>query len=353
MRSAKMINYFTMILKSSQKSLSFIIETLNNNTPVVIPTETVYGLAARIDQPEALKKIFSLKKRPFFDPLIVHIYDTKQVQLLSHFESPILTQLTTSFWPGPLTLVLPKSNSVNPIITSGLDSVGIRMPNHPIALKVLEAVKVPLAAPSANLFGHTSPTKATHVEKDFNLDSLLILNGGDCSVGIESTVLKISKNESNSKIELSILRKGFITKSKILEALSSLKDEYTFASTIDKKSSPGHMKHHYMPSTPLIFLEKKYDIQQLLKQIESDFLKIPERIEEIEIKKPLLPIKKWGILKFSENPELACRQLYSELQKMSEKNFDILIFNKEPYMNSEPWEGFLERLSKAASLTYN
>lgn len=341
-----------MILNSDENSLELLLKTLNNGNPVVIPTETVYGLAARIDQPEAIKKIFYLKKRPFFDPLIVHIYDTDQLKKLTQFESPILTHLIQKFWPGPLTLVLPKSNQVSPTITSGLDSVGIRMPQHPLALKILKLVGVPLAAPSANLFGHTSPTKAMHVENDFNLDSLLILDGGDCSVGIESTVLKMDKNLITNKIELCILRKGVITKSTLSSALEQYTGQFIFTEQVDKKSSPGHMKHHYMPSTPLIFMEKELDITNVIANVENDFTNIPAEIEGIKIKKPTLPIKKWGLLDFSTDPQLACRELYDKLKTMSEKNYDILVFQKKPYMNNENWEGFIERLTKASSLHY-
>lgn len=341
-----------MILRADKNSVIKFTNQINSGNPAVIPTETVYGLAARIDQPEAIKKIFSLKKRPFFDPLIVHIYDQKQLRQLTHFESAIVDKLCATFWPGPLTLVLPKTQEVDPLITSGLDSVGIRMPNHPVALEVLKTINVPLAAPSANLFGHTSPTKAIHVEQDFQSNELLILDGGDCHIGIESTVLKISPSSEKPKIELAILRKGHITKTDIDKALTVFKNDYIFKDSVDKKSSPGHMKHHYMPKTPLIFLNQNMDIKLLINQIEKDFSKIPDRIEEIQIRKPSLPIKTWSVIEYSQDPVIACRELYDKLKSHSEKNVDILVFEKKSFMNTEAWEGFLERISKASSLVY-
>lgn len=341
-----------MILPADDKSVTKLTNALNLENPVVIPTETVYGLAARIDQPEAIKKIFALKKRPFFDPLIVHIYDNQQLRQLTQFESPVLTELIRCFWPGPLTLVLPKLESVNPLITSGLDSVGIRKPSHPIALDVLRRVNVPLAAPSANLFGHTSPTKAIHVEEEFKEQNLLILDGGECQVGIESTVIKLSKSPKDQLIDLSLLRKGVVTRTQIEAALKKLTGHFRFLDQIDKRHSPGHTKHHYMPNIPLVYISQKIDMTSIIKRIESDFNKIPDVIDEIHIKKPKFPIKKWSPLTFSDDPVIACRELYSKLKSESEKNVDLLVFEKKSYMDLEAWEGFIERIYKASSLHY-
>lgn len=341
-----------MILPADKNSVIKLINQINSGNPAVIPTETVYGLAARIDQPEAIKKIFTIKKRPFFDPLIVHIYDKKQLKELTHFESAIVEKLCSQFWPGPLTLVLPKTDLVNSLITSGLDSVGIRLPNHPLTLEILKKIDIPLAAPSANLFGHTSPTKALHVENDFQSKDLLIIDGGDCQVGIESTVLKIQQGVDSAKTELAILRKGMITRSQIEMALSTCKEDYIFLDSVSKKSSPGHMKHHYMPKIPLIFLSQPQEINQLLKLVEKDFAKIPDQIEEIQIRKPSLPITSWSYLDFSSDPVLASRELYDKLKSHAEKKVQLLIFERKSYMNSELWEGFMERISKAASLIY-
>ncbi|MCK6597951.1 MAG: threonylcarbamoyl-AMP synthase [Bdellovibrionaceae bacterium] len=343
-----------MILNTSseslENSLNLAIKVLNSAEPIVIPTETVYGLAARIDQPEAVKKIFLFKKRPFFDPLIVHIHHISQLKMLTNFNSKLIDTLIERFWPGPLTLVLPKLDSLNSMITSGLDSVGIRMPQHPIALDILKRIDIPLAAPSANLFGHTSPTKAIHVENDFQRKDLLIIDGGDCAVGIESTVLKITPK--GQKLELCILRKGLITKSNIENALIDFKDNYNFVETVDKTSSPGHMKHHYMPNTPLIFLDNCAAIPEIIQKIETDFLNIPTEIEGITIRKPTLPIKSWYELSFHSDPQIACRELYSTLKSGAEMQTDIMIFKKKDYMNGELWEGFLERITKASSLRY-
>lgn len=338
-----------MIYSDSKLGIKELVATLNNSEPVVIPTETVYGLAAKVNDLNSLKKIFLYKKRPFFDPLIIHIFNKKQVTELSHFESAVVAKLITEFWPGPLTLVLPKLNSVNDIITSGLDSVGIRMPKHPLALELLQAVGVPLAAPSANLFGQTSPTQASHVEIDF--PNLKILDGGPCEIGIESTVLKVSPLKNNRQ-SLSILRKGLITQSAITATLASLKNDFEWTTLIDSKHSPGHMKHHYMPEVPIVFFDGPANIEMYKEKIESDFSKIPNEIDGVTIVKPHGPISKWENLQFSSDPQLACRQLYSKLKLKSVSSPQLLIFEKQNYMTGEVWEAFIERLIKAASLHY-
>lgn len=338
-----------MIFTDSKLGITELIHTLNESEPVVMPTETVYGLASKIDDLESLKKIFIYKKRPFFDPLIVHIYDQKQVCELSHFESPLITDLMTKFWPGPLTLVLPKRNTVSDIVTSGLDSVGIRMPKHPLALDLLKSVNVPLAAPSANLFGQTSPTMADHVERDF--PNLKILDGGPCDIGIESTVLKIQPGENNI-VSLSILRKGVITQSAINEALKGSTTRFRWSTEIDKKHSPGHMKHHYMPKTPIVFFDQPVNVQDYVTKIESDFKKVPDTIEDVTLIKPTSPITRIETLKFSQDPLLACRELYGNLKQTSDHPSQILVFEKQSYMTGEIWDAFLERITKASSLQY-
>jgi L-threonylcarbamoyladenylate synthase len=339
-----------MIFTDSKLGVPQLIQSLNESEPVVMPTETVYGLASKIDDLESLKKVFIYKKRPFFDPLIVHIHDRQQLRELSHFESPIISDLVTKFWPGPLTLVLPKSPTVSELVTSGLDSVGVRMPNHPLALELLKAVRVPLAAPSANLFGQTSPTTAQHVERDF--PNLKILDGGPCDIGIESTVLKVQPSE-NGIVSLSILRKGVITQSAINVALKGSTVKFKWVQNLDKKHSPGHMKHHYMPKTPIVFFNQPVQINDYLASIQNDFLKIPDIIEDVTIVKPHGDITRSEKLEFSSDPLIACRELYGKLKQSSEANSQILVFEKQHYMVGEVWDAFLERITKASSLQYS
>jgi L-threonylcarbamoyladenylate synthase len=223
------------------------------------------------------------------------------------------------------------------------------MPNHPLALKLLETVGVPMAAPSANLFGQTSPTSAQHVEKDF--PNLSILDGGPCDIGIESTVLKLQLAESG-RVSLSILRKGIVTMAAINEVLSGMKNQFEWTTVADKKHSPGHMKHHYMPEIPIVFFNQPTRIEDYVSTIENDFKKIPDVLEEVTLVKPKSPIKDFQNLTFSSDASIACRELYGKLKSSAESGAQVLVFQRQPYMTGEVWDAFLERLTKASSLHY-
>lgn len=214
---------------------------------VAFPTETVYGLGANALNPFAVAKIFELKERPSFDPLIVHIASFDDLTTLSTGINENVLRLAKHFWPGPLTIVLPKSSIVPDIVTSGLDTVGIRMPNNPIALELIKQSRCPIAAPSANKFGQLSPVNANHVIKQLpNVD--YVLDGGNTSVGIESTIVSIEGDICQ------LLRPGFISLDDIENALPNT---FVFNSTRPEKLvSPGLLKSHYSPKKPLYILNK-------------------------------------------------------------------------------------------------
>lgn len=322
---------------------------LDEGNVIGLPTETVYGLAARIDIPEAIEKIFKVKERPFFDPLIVHVSSIEMAKTVVKFWGPAAQILAEKFWPGPLTIILPKNDSINSMITSGLDSVGIRMPNHPLALKVIQAVGVPLAAPSANKFGRTSPTTAAHVQKEFKNENVYVLDGGDCDIGIESTVLLVKPKDS--KISLSILRRGHILKSDIEKALTGQGIDFEFIEQVDKRESPGHMKHHYMPSVPLfVCTQPQRSLESILAEVNQKFIELPEEIESVKIIKPKDGIHSAEILELSADPVIAARDFYAKLRSTAEKGKDAIVFYRESYHSGERWESLFDRLNKAASL---
>lgn len=214
---------------------------------VAFPTETVYGLGANALDPIAVAKIFELKERPTFDPLIVHIASTDDIRKLTITDDERVYKLAEHFWPGPLTIILPKSEVVPDIVTSGLETVGIRMPNHPVALALIKESGCPIAAPSANKFGQLSPTQARHVSKQLpGVDFLL--DGGEAQVGIESTI--ISLNDKGFEI----LRHGFITK----EDIQVIVPYYALPES-EKTNivSPGMLKSHYSPEKPIYILGEK------------------------------------------------------------------------------------------------
>jgi L-threonylcarbamoyladenylate synthase len=316
---------------------------------VGMPTETVYGLAARIDLPAGIEAIFKTKERPFFDPLIVHIADFKQLdQVVAEF-SGVAKILAEKFWPGPLTMVLPKHGQLNSMITSGLESVGVRMPSHPVARELIRAVGVPLAAPSANKFGKTSPTSSAHVREEFKKENVFVLEGGESEIGIESTVLLVK--ESGGKNLLSILRKGHVLKSDLEKYLKSRGVDFEFVETVDKKESPGHMKHHYMPSVPLVLcLDPKKTEAELRQVIQDRMSELPDKVDEVHIVKPAGAIKNIQRLELGEDPVLAARNFYSRLRELASLKPDCILLYKQASHGSENWESLYDRINKAASL---
>jgi L-threonylcarbamoyladenylate synthase len=212
---------------------------------VAFPTETVYGLGARAHDPAALARIFEAKRRPFFDPLILHVADQEQFESLLAPEGrrdARARRLAERFWPGPLTLVLPKAADVPEIATSGLATVAVRMPAHPVALALIRAAGFPLAAPSANPFGRLSPTTAAHVQAHFEAGIELILDGGPCAVGVESTIVSLAGETPM------LLRAGGIPREAIEAVIGPVA---VGPAAADKPLAPGQLPGHYAPRTPL------------------------------------------------------------------------------------------------------
>lgn len=336
-------------MMSPNEGLSKAKIILEEGGVIGLPTETVYGLAARIDIPSAIEKIFKVKERPFFDPLIVHVSSIEMAKRVTAYWGPASQALAEVFWPGPLTMILPKDSSVNGMITSGLESVGIRMPNHPLALELIQDVGVPLAAPSANKFGRTSPTSATHVRVEFKNENVFVLDGGECQIGIESTVLLIRHRPD--KVALSILRRGHILKSDIERVLLEKGFEIEFLEQVDKRESPGHMKHHYMPPIPLVVCtEKNRTVESIVAEVNEKLATMPDEIESIKIIKPEQGIHSAEVLNLSQDPLLATREFYGHLRDVAAKGKDMIIFYREEHQVGERWESLFDRLNKAASL---
>lgn len=327
------------------------LSRLNNNDVVAIPTETVYGLAARIDSSVGIKKIFQLKHRPFFDPLIVHVSSLEMAKSLCQQWPPLAEALAKHFWPGPLTLVLPKASHIDPLITSGLQTVGLRMPNHPMTLDLIRQLNVPLAAPSANQFGKTSPTTAQHVRSEFSA-GLLILDGGPCQVGIESTILEIRNSE------LLLLRKGSVLQSEIEAFLKEQQIPFQFIRDLnpEKIKAAGQVRHHYMPKIPLVLIpysESEPDtdsIEKHLSEIASKLLLLPDEVEGVKLTKPHQKIQYPKELLLPNLATEACRCLYSELRTNAESGADLLFFKIKPVHKTLEWAPIMDRLQRAASL---
>jgi L-threonylcarbamoyladenylate synthase len=217
------------------------VEILNRKDLVALPTETVYGLAGDALEPEAVAKIFEVKERPSFDPLIIHIENKQWLIKLTRTSErmrPMVNRLMERFWPGPLTILFPKSDLVPDLVTAGLEQVAIRMPSHPVFVQVLRAFGKPLAAPSANRFGRVSPTRAEHVLDELEGRIALILDAGPTVVGLESTIVRV--NEDKNKIE--ILRQGPVSEESLAEIAPTEE-----ASVSPKIEAPGQTASHYAP----------------------------------------------------------------------------------------------------------
>ncbi len=279
---------------------------------VGMPTETVYGLAGSIYSDSAIRKIFSLKERPFFDPLIVHIAKIEDVHLVAR-EFPAIAQfLAKAFWPGPLTLILPKKDELNPLITSGLDQVGVRMPNHPLALELISNT-APLAAPSANKFKKTSPSEAEHVFSEFG-ENLFVLDGGRSLVGIESTVIGFKDKK------VLIYRPGMIDLAKIELLVKSHGYTVEYAQS---PVAPGQLEHHYMPKVPFYILGAGEEVDPVYKN----------------------PME----MKLSSKPNLAARELYALMRSLCEEGADALYIYRTPLHDGHEWRGIWDRLTKAST----
>lgn len=287
---------------------------------VAIPTETVYGMGGWIQSDAGLRKIFSVKERPFFDPLIVHIDTIEKAKKLTSEWTEIHEVLAKNCWPGPLTLIAKKNATVNPLITAGLDSVGLRCPNHAVTLKLLSTIDGGVAAPSANKFGKTSPTSSKHVFDEFG-DDVAILEGGQSEIGIESTVVGVKDNH------VEIFRPGFYTAMSLGEILraNGIDVQVVYA---ESPVAPGQLKHHYMPKIPLIIVPENFVWEKHVHEINFQF------------KKPVI----W---KQPLSPALASRELYQKMRDFDEQGYDVIFAERSPHHFSEDWLGIWNRLDKA------
>ena len=223
---------------------------IQNGELVAFATETVYGLGANALDPEAVAQIFAVKQRPHFDPLIVHIANTDQLEELTSDFTSTAEKLASTFWPGPLTLVLPKKKIVPDLVTSGLNSVAIRIPAHPVARELLDLARLPIAAPSANKFGCLSPTRAIDVAEQLCEEIKLILDGGTCTVGVESTVIQCL---GECPV---LLRPGGISLEDIQACVGEIRmAEIEDYAEVKSHVSPGMLPKHYAPGTPLIIVD--------------------------------------------------------------------------------------------------
>jgi L-threonylcarbamoyladenylate synthase len=315
----------------SNDALDKAVRTLREGGLVAMPTETVYGLAADAKNPEALRKIFHAKGRPMDHPLIVHVADISQLNEWAVDVSDDALRLAEAFWPGPLTLILKKASSVSDSVTGGQETVGIRIPKHPVALALLSAFGGGVAAPSANRFGKISPTTALAVKEELGDKVDCILEGGQCEVGVESTIVDVSGDSPR------ILRPGMITAAQIESVLQK-------RLSVEIKNAPrvsGALESHYAPRTPLVIVETQ-ELRAVLAAME-----VPVAVL---LRKEMsgLPVYIHCVL-MSDDPEVYAHDLYAALRQIDKGRFHRIIVEA---VSDEPiWDAIRDRLKRAAAMS--
>jgi L-threonylcarbamoyladenylate synthase len=301
----------TKLLLERPGNFEFALELLNSGCPIALPTETVYGLAARMDLPKAVTSVFQLKNRPHFDPLIVHVSSPDQVAPWVKKITPLQKKLMDRFWPGPLTLLFEKSDRVSDLITAGTEWVAVRSPRHPIFQKFLNSLSVPLVAPSANRFTSVSPTRAQDVLDELGSWGLeAVVDGGPCAVGLESTVLRVTEG---SPPQIEILRPGAIGTQELQNCLGP-----EISMLVNPRgtgaASPGTHALHYSPGLPAQFFESEESLMKRASEIATQDLILIEVIAGSLPKARALPWK--SVLSLGKNPEEAAQNVFRVLRDL-------------------------------------
>lgn len=316
----------------SQDEIQEAVEALRAGDLVAFPTETVYGLGANANNPDAVRKIFRAKGRPSTHPVIVHIDHPRYLQRWVRDMTDDAKKLAEAFWPGPLTLVAKRAPAVSDVITGGQDTVAIRVPNHPIAQQLLNAFGGGIAAPSANRYGHVSPTRIEHVREEFGNEVKHILDGGDCKVGLESTIVLCVGDVPR------ILRPGSITLSQLRAIVPNIESgPHPSAPRV-----PGTTSRHYSPRTPVNLIPSRR-----LELVVNEFTERSEKVAVLAMRPPgnTSPFMTW--INAGLRPELYARQLYANLRTLDKAVAKIILVEEVP--EEERWDAVRDRIKRAAT----
>ncbi len=321
-----------------QKAVNRAAELLRRGDVVALPTETVYGLAANALDAAAVEKIFQIKGRPAHNPIIVHVAGLEMARLCVAAFPALAEGLAKAFWPGPLTLVLPRGRAIPDIVTAGGQTVGVRWPSHALIQAVIRECNFPLAAPSANLSNQVSPTNAGHVLKQLSGKIAAIVDGGQASVGIESSVLDLTISPPE------ILRPGMIHRESLAAAGFPVANAGTFVDTASLKS-PGRLKKHYAPKAKLLLLNWQDDSE------------LKNKIEEAKFKTQQCCIIAHGRIPSPEpfarvcviphDAEAFARAIYAELHHCDDAGAQAIVVEAPP--ETHDWSGITDRLRRASS----
>ena len=308
-------------------SVSEAARLLKDGEVVAIPTETVYGLAGNAFEPKALAKIFAAKERPTFDPLIVHIADIAQLTDIAKDIPDSAYRLAEAYWPGPMTIILPKKDCIPDLCTSALPSVAVRFPSHPIAQAIIKESGLPLAAPSANLFKHVSPTTAEHVAAQLADRIAGIVDGGPCSVGVESSIISLVG-------EPTVMRPGAITPEMFKAILGEVKIKESTSKPGQPMLAPGQCDTHYRPQVPLYYGE-----------IPAGYT-LPEHTVRIAFGTQHGPIPATVNLSATGDMVEATSKLYAYMHDLDDPKYDLILV--DPIPNTGVGMALNDRLKRAS-----
>ena len=320
------------VLRATQAELDAAVQALRDGDLVAFPTETVYGLGAHAGHPVALRHLFELKGRPLSHPLIVHLDSVRYLSRWVREVPPAAEKLAAAFWPGPLTLVLPRAFNVHPLVTGGQDSIAVRVPSHPMAQQLLTAFGGGIAAPSANRYGRLSPTRAEHVREEFGDALRMVLDGGDAQIGLESTIIACI----DGKVRL--LRPGSIG----ISQLRSVVGEVLTGPSLDAPRAPGGQRAHYAPSTPLSIVSAE-EIEQLASELSATGL----RIAVLAQRAPMRAHQFVTWINGGTRPDTYAHELYAHLRALDRSACARILVQTVP--DGERWDAVRDRLTRAAA----
>ncbi|MCF7689388.1 MAG: threonylcarbamoyl-AMP synthase [Cephaloticoccus sp.] len=323
------------IYRGTPRNLAMLANQLRKGRLVAVPTETVYGLAANALDPRACRRIFRAKGRPTTDPLIIHIHHLDQLEVIAK-SNPTALRLAEAYWPGPLTLILPKMAIVPDLVTAGLDSVAVRIPRHALLRRLLKKCGLPLAAPSANTFGYISPTTADHVRSGLGRKIRHILNGGPCVIGLESTIVDVRNPD-----KIQVLRPGAITAAQLSATLGVAVAGFQPkpAKPGNRQLAPGLLSRHYSPKTKM-FLHRTLSVDAIAKFGTSDAV--------LCYAKPNIPIEA-NIFWLDEkgDQEKAAHRLFDRLRFLDDQGYAAIQAEMAP--PGPLAEAINDRLRRAAN----
>jgi L-threonylcarbamoyladenylate synthase len=319
------------VVRATQTEIEGAVETLRAGNLVAFPTETVYGLGANAADPVAVARIFELKGRPADHPVIVHLDNPRYLHRWVSSMPAVAEQLAAHFWPGPLTLILPKADDVNAVVTGGQDSIGIRIPSHPMAQQLLTAFGGGIAAPSANRYGRLSPTRPEHVREEFGDAVSVILDGGESPIGLESTIVSCLDNVPR------LLRPGFITRSQLEKAIGPLEIGG------EAPRAPGDRLIHYAPLTPLEIVAPDQ-----LEARAGALAAGEDKVGVLAMRPPLNAQRHMTWINAGKKADTYAHNLYNHLRTLDRVGCVRILVQAPP--NDERWAAVVDRLQRASGL---